>query len=191
MQIIGLVGNKGVGKDTVAKYFIDNGYKQVAFADTLKEALKVLFNWNDELHNQDKKEAVDNEWGVSPRQMLQLLGTEFLRDKCSEYLDTTIEYNKQKRKFSYHIKKLFLDIKDDIYKGKKFIFSDIRFQDELDFVKLIGGTIIKIERNVIKNEFSKHISESNIDKLKYIDYVIENNNTINHLYKKINILFNN
>lgn len=188
MQIIGLVGNKGVGKDTVAKYFIDEEYNKVAFADTLKESLKVLFNWDDELYDQKKKEMEDEKWGVSPRTMLQLLGTDFLRNYCKKYLDTSIVYKGGKETFSYHIKKLFLDIREDIEKGKKFIFSDIRFQDELNFVKLIGGTIFKIERNVGKNKFSSHESEMNIDSLERIDYTIENNSTINNLYKKLSII---
>lgn len=188
MQIIGLIGNKGVGKDTVAKYFIDEEYKQVAFADTLKESLKVLFNWDDELQDQNKKELTDEIWGVSPRTMLQLLGTDFLRHYCDKYLDTSIIYKGKKETFSYHIKKLFLDIREDIEKGKKFIFSDIRFQDELNFVKLIGGTIFKIERSVKKNKFSNHESEKNIDYIEGVNYVIENNGTIKQLYKKLSKL---
>ena len=57
MQIIGLCGNKGSGKDTFANYLVETeGYIKVAFADYIREALKILFDWNEDNFSQELKE---------------------------------------------------------------------------------------------------------------------------------------
>jgi len=43
MTIIGLIGNKYVGKDTIADHFVKNGFKKISFA--------CLFNYDDEQLN--------------------------------------------------------------------------------------------------------------------------------------------
>jgi hypothetical protein len=69
----------------------------------------------------------------------------------------------------------------------KIVFSDIRFQDELDYIKKLNGVIIRINRsNNIQNEFNNHLSEQCINKLNNIDIEIENNLTINDLNNKVN-----
>lgn len=186
-MIIGLVGNKGVGKDTVADYLVIHNYQKFAFAGILKEATKILFNWSDEkvINN---KELLDENWNVTPREILQLLGTECLRDIISPKINTTITFNGNTKSFSFHVKRLFLDIKELIKLNQNIVISDIRFQDEIDFVKFIGGNIIKIDRKIEKNKFSQHKSENYVDKLKGIDSIIDNNSTLKKLYDNIHLL---
>jgi hypothetical protein len=193
MTIIGLCGLKGSGKDTVADMLVQNdNYIKVAFADFIKNALKELFDWDDLSFEQNKKEEIDPYWGVTPRKMCQELGTEFLRVHCKDMISTkfllpnNIEYEG-----SFHIKRLNKEICKYIAHNKNIniIFSDIRFQDELDYVKSLGGVIVKINRgNSNKNEFSDHISEKNIDSLQNIDYKIDNDSTIPDLVKKVNLI---
>jgi len=48
-MIIGLIGNKRVGKDTVADYICEKfQFKKYAFADGVKDTCKVLFNFTDD-----------------------------------------------------------------------------------------------------------------------------------------------
>ena len=190
MVIIGLVGNKNVGKDTVADYFVKHGFKKITFASSLKKATGELFNWDERQLNEDK-EIIDKNWGIAPRRILQILGTEFLREYCKDIIDTSISYNNEKKVFSYHIKKLFLDNKNDIIMNKNIIISDIRFLNEYNFVKWIGGKIIKINRNVKNNDFSNHKSEISVNNIKKFDYSIDNNFTLGHLYKTINLILEN
>lgn len=50
MVLIGLVGLKITGKDTMADYLVDNcDYDKIAFADPIKEILNILFGWDKEL----------------------------------------------------------------------------------------------------------------------------------------------
>lgn len=174
MPVIGLVGNKRVGKDTCADYLVSKGYTKLSFAHFLKESLKILFDWTDEHFNDDNKEKIDPYWNVSPRYMCQNLGT-YLRDNMKEFIEGK----------SFHIKRLHKVVQE--LHTDKIVFSDIRYQDELNYVfSLNYGTIIKITRNNVQlNEYSNHQSETGIDSLMYIDYHIENNSTKEELFKKI------
>ena len=45
-MIIGLSGTIGCGKDTVADYLVNiHRFKREAFANSLKEAMAVIFGW--------------------------------------------------------------------------------------------------------------------------------------------------
>ena len=162
-------------------------FKKISFATSLKKSLACLFNWDDEQLN-NQKEIVDKDWDITPRRMCQLLGTEFLRFYCKDIINTKIIFKDEEKEFSYHIKKLFLDNKKNILNNENIIISDIRFQDEYDFVKMIGGITIKINRNVEKNIYSNHDSEININKMINFDYEIDNNFSLGHLYKTINLI---
>lgn len=186
-MIIGLVGEKNVGKDLTASFFESNGFTKLTFSRTLKEAVKILFNWSDKQVNEDK-EIVDPNWNIAPREILQLLGTEFLRFKLGNKLNNEIEFKGMKQEFSFHIKNLFLQNKKLFDEGKNIIISDIRFIDEYNFIKWLGGKIIKINRNIKCNEFSNHISETEIDNFKKYDFTIENNFSIGHLRKVVNLI---
>lgn len=185
MTLVLLVGKKGSGKDTAADYLVKKGWIKVSFADILKEGLKVLFNFNDDQLWGDKKEELDNFWGICPRYLLQSLGTDFLRDYIKDHINLEIKIKNNKYKFSYHIKRLHQKVEALLKQGHNVVVADTRFQDEINWGKLMEGQTIKIIRSNIKmNEYSKHKSE-NIDILKKIDYVIENNSSLENLYKKI------
>ena len=187
-MIIGILGNKNVGKDTLADYLVSTeGFKKISFATNLKKCLAVMFNWNDNNFSLENKEKKDSVWNVSPRKMLQLLGTEFLREYCKDIIDCKINFNDKEEVFSYHIKKLFLDNKELFDNNENIVISDVRFPDEVKFIKWLNGKIIKLERNdAIVNKFNNHLSENQVNNLEY-DVKIENNFTKEHLYKIINI----
>ena len=191
MQIIGLCGNKGCGKDTFANYLVQtDNYIKVAFADYIRESLKVLFDWNEENFSQKLKEENDEYWGVSPRKMMQELGTEFLRFHCKNMISEEFYLpNGNMYKSTFHIKRLNKDITKyyNIDNNVKIIISDLRFQDEVDYVKELGGTVIRINREVEKNNFSNHASENQIDNLKSIDINLVNDKDIDHYIKKVRL----
>ena len=59
----------------------------------------------------------------------------------------------------------------------------------MDYIKKLGGTIIKVVRpSLNNNEFSQHISEKNISSLINVDYEVVNDHNIHHLYKKTCII---
>ena len=81
MTLLGLLGRKRVGKDTVADHLVQEyGYQKISMADPLKDVLRVLFLFGDEQLYGDLKEVIDERWGISPRQALQFVGTNIFRD---------------------------------------------------------------------------------------------------------------
>ena len=79
-MIIGIIGKKRVGKDTVADYLVtEYGFEKMALADPMKKAVKEIFLMTDEQLWGSKKDEVDERYGVSPRRILQVFGTELFQ----------------------------------------------------------------------------------------------------------------
>lgn len=180
-NIIGITGRKFSGKDTLGNYFVEKkNYIRFAYADSLKNATKAIFDFTEEQLNGSLKETVDNFWNVTPRQVLQFVGTDLFRNHCSELLPDigkNIWIQVVKRKITNKIKE---------NPDAKIIITDIRFENELNLIRELGGCIIKVKRDsIISND--NHESEKYIDDL-YCDILVENNGTIEELYRKIDEL---
>ena len=73
-------------------------------------------------------------------------------------------------------------------KHKDVIVSDVRFENEAQCIRDMGGVLIYIDR--YSENQDEHESEKNIEKIK-CDYVIKNKKTIIDLYKnfdKLNLI---
>ena len=74
--IIGIAGKKGHGKDTVGNFLISfRGYKKLSFAEPIKKACQEIFMFTEDQLNGNDKENIDPYWNVTPRQVLQYVGT--------------------------------------------------------------------------------------------------------------------
>jgi hypothetical protein len=92
-KIIAICGAKRSGKDVLADYLVKKyNYERLAFADPLKLTVKNLFNFDDdqlgigEDKGTDKKDIIDERWGITPRAALQFFGTEIMQEKIQELL---------------------------------------------------------------------------------------------------------
>jgi hypothetical protein len=169
-MIIGIAGKKGTGKDTAAEYISKTfNLKKVSFAGPIKAALNIIFDWTDDVWKQDKKELIDNRWGISPRQAAQHLGTEWaqfgLSDSFSQYAYTT------GRKL--WVRRVLTD---------NIVISDVRFPHEAEAIWEYGGITIKLERNT--DTVDLHPSEVEIDDIPN-QFVITNNETVEVLYERL------
>ena len=175
-MIIGFLGKKGSGKDTIAKMLIDNDdYIKYAFADPLKNSLKELFGFDDEQLDGDKKEAIDNNWNVTPREVMQFFGTEIMQYKIQELIPDC--------KRNFFVKRFENFIKKST--NKNIIVTDVRFQHEVDSILKNSGIVIKINRINNNNNFIEHQSEKDIENIINFSYEINNNDTQDMAYKKI------
>jgi hypothetical protein len=148
----------------------------MSFADPLKQASGILFGFSDEQLYGDLKEEVDPSWGITPRLVFQWFGTEIFRSEISTILPE-IKNNFWVESFrARYINMLKTN------PNAKVVVADVRFQNEIDVIHKLGGTIIKIDRPSIKNE-DTHASED-IDSLTNFDLLIKNEGTIEDLYKK-------
>lgn len=141
-MLIGLVGLKGSGKDTVARTLqYEYGFKKDSFAKPLKDIAAILFGYNRKLvegdtsESREWREQPDLYWSqvlgrtVSPRSLLQELGTEVFRNNFCQTV--WIDHFKQK------------------YEGKEacdIVISDVRFGNEMRAIGDLGGVLIRIKR---------------------------------------------
>tara|TARA_Y100000389_G_scaffold201557_1_gene244530 strand:- start:956 stop:1543 length:588 start_codon:yes stop_codon:yes gene_type:complete len=173
-MIIGFLGKKMCGKDTACNYLIKNyEYNKISFAEPLKKCIKELFGFtNNQLYSHEK-EVTDTYWGIKPREAMQFIGTDIVRDTFPKKLLPKIQND-------FWIKRADLLYKQNP-NNNKIVFSDVRFQNEVDYIHSIGGIIVKINRNNIKN-FDAHKSEIEIDSINNYDILIDNNSSLSDLY---------
>ena len=182
-KLIGILGRKRCGKDTIGNYAIANyDYKRYAFADPIKDILKIMFDFDEKQLNENK-EQIDERWGVSPRTILQHFGTEICRNDLTKYIK-----NIKLEDDTLWIKlfRIFYEKNHD----KDIIITDVRFLDEINAIKSMGGKILKVNRTNI--EYDIHSSEKDIDNhdSDLIDYNIDNNNTLDDLYSQVDTILN-
>ena len=129
IKIVGISGKKFNGKDTLGVYFITKyGFKRIAFADALKDACKAIFNFSNEQLYGNEKEIIDPYWNVTPRKVLEYLGTDLCRNQLGNILpdvgsDLWVKVAKKK-------------IEDTLKQNPnaKFVFTDVRFENECKLV---------------------------------------------------------
>ena len=110
------------------------------------------------------KNKVVNLVKLTPRKLLQLLGTECGR----QIIHPNIWVNS-----------LFADYKKD----SNWIITDVRFTNEAQTIKDRGGIMIRINRPLYRLD-DQHPSETALDNYNF-DYVIENEGSIDELVQKI------
>lgn len=137
MQLIGVAGRAGAGKDTIAEWFgMAHDAVLVTFAHAIKDTIVRTFQdfgltWE---HFRDRrlKEAEIPGIGRSPRELAQLLGTEFGR-RASPTLWIDLLERRLRQNYIWDM---------DGY----VVVHDVRFDDEADWVRRNGGIIIHVER---------------------------------------------
>lgn len=143
-MLIGVVGFLGSGKGTVADILVEEyGYQKFAFADVLKDTVSVMFDWPRPLLEGDTdesrkfRETIDNFWNeklfntlgksVTPRYILQLMGTEAGRDVFG--------------------KDIWVSTLEKRISGiKNVVISDVRFPNEIEFIRKMHGMVTRVVR---------------------------------------------
>ena len=188
MVLIGLMAGKGSGKSTAANYMINNyNFVEKSMAEPLKKACKELFLFTDDqlFGTQEQKETPDPRWfGCSPRKALQYVGTDLIRNNLDNIMPGL-----DKNIFIHHFK---LWYEQEMRKNPNIcvVISDIRYQNEADFIHELGGILIKIIRHFEKT-VDMHSSEIELQSITTYDHLIENIGTLPEYYSKLdNILVN-
>ena len=205
-MIIGFVGLIGAGKDTAADYLVNfHGFRRDSFANTLKDAVANVFGWDRTLLEGRTKEArewreqVDTWWAerlnmpkLTPRWVLQYWGTEVCRHGFHDDIWIASVENKMRK------------TADNI------VISDVRFPNEIKAIHNAGGLVIRVKRGEdpawfeAAASFNKGpngnatwaLSKNKLEQLKIhasetswvggnIDYVINNDTTIDELFSSI------
>lgn len=169
MKIFVICGKARHGKDTTAliidKYFEKNNKKVInlQYSSYLKEYAKRITGW-------------DGSEETKPRELLQYLGTEYIRKEIDNL---------------FFVKRMIGDLK--VY-SKYFdvaTISDARMVEEIDELKKEFSNVyaIKVVRpnfdNGLSAEQQKHATEIALDNYDKIDHVLLNDGTLEDLEKKI------
>ena len=210
-MIVGVTGLIGSGKDTIANYLTTfHGFKKESFANSLKDAVAHVFGWDREMlegttkSSREWREQVDPWWAerldmpnLTPRWILQYWGTEVCRKGFHD--DIWIAALEHK----------LLKSTDNV------VISDCRFANEVKAIKNAGGITIRVMRGpepewydaaiqynkgpngnslwalskAKLEKFKIHASEYSSVGLSY-DYYLENNGSIDDLYKQVESIIN-
>lgn len=140
-MIIGVAGRAGVGKSTLAEHIaLKHGFVEYNFADPLKQMLEVI--GIDTLN----KSATPAGLGVTVRELLQTLGTDWGRNTVSE--DFWIRIACQKV-------------------GGNTVIGDVRFQNEVDWILSRGGLVLGVHREMDGSDH--HASENQaLSRVKWV-----------------------
>lgn len=174
-MIVAITGKKHAGKTTAAQYLVDtHGFREYAFAEPMKISLMVIFDWTSRHVYGDLKEELDPRWGISPRQALQHIGTEWgqfgLPAAFPEFAQVTGRKLWVRRFAAIHAR---------AHRCTRWVISDLRFPHELEELRRIDDTlVVKIVRPGHESG-DTHASEQ-IDEIEP-DQTIINDGTIEQL----------
>ena len=190
-MIVGICGLIGSGKDTIADHLVqDHNFVKISFADKLKDTVATLFDWDrtllDGKTEQSRlwREQEDPYWSkelkkkVTPRYVLQVFGTECMRDGFYDGIWVSM------------LKKKVTENPDT-----NWVIPDVRFENEVKVLNDIGGEVWWVKRGQIPMWFRMyqdigqkpkdiHPSEWQWARSKF-HKVFDNDSTINSLKSQV------
>ena len=160
--LIGIAGRARSGKDTVANFIVAaiGGYRY-SFADPIRAMLAPLGVDMSDPYWQALKEEPIPALGVSPRRMMQTLGTEWGRQLINPDLWLIMAHRRL------------------LQNGPGMIISDVRFDNEAAWIRKHGGRIIHVIRPDTK-AVEAHASEDGIE-MQDTDARLFNSGTLEEL----------
>lgn len=178
-MIIGLTGQARSGKDTIGNYLANqHGAICTSFAAPIRMFVSELCGYSSLSKLEAHKDEAHPLFQVSPRYMMQTLGTEWGRNLVDPELWTKIvrrriEVFKQQNQFEKVPGILAI--------------TDIRFENEAELIREQGGTIWHIRRpDATLAAASNHSSEAGVAVFP-MDTVIANESTRGALYNCVEI----
>jgi len=187
--IVGLTGYRGSGKDAVANLLCQrHGFVRRAFADRLKEAAGLIYGLSHEqLHGDYRaKETVDPYLGLTPRFILQQLGTEVARcihpDTWIIGLENWLYEDVQ--------------VQATARRPLRYVVPDVRFPNEAVALRAAErpwghGRIVAVvgRRAPPAEDVDQHASETNVEELiAASDFAVNNSGDFSALRARVDAL---
>lgn len=214
MLIIGLAGQAGVGKDTIADYLVQHyGFVKFAFSDGLYWEVQRAFGLEDQTLLRDRatkeepserlalKHCTDKDFVAVARRMIAELhpDTFFVLENVELSPRQVLQWwgtdYRRAQNDNYWIKLTAAFIEQMHFhppypelRPSLFVEVGTRFENERGWIKSMGGNIWHVHRG---DETQKHAHVSAVP-LPVLDYEREifNNGTVDQLHEAIDMLFN-
>lgn len=211
IPLVGFVGLKRSGKDTAAQALVDRGWTRMAFADPLKDmSMKLRGVWVEvpegvhldgavpvmrdsmghggsfaQYHYVVEALGMEQAKDLVPdvRRVLQTLGTDCVRGTFGP--EAWVELAEQ-------------NIHEALTRGESVVLTDVRFDEELDLVRRLGGIMIGVWRGdldslgeALESEGERvggdtHESETNTyHLLDWCDFIVCNRGSIDDLHRGV------
>ena len=169
--LIGLIGLKQSGKDTFADYLVEkHHFKKLAFAEPVKQICRTMFLLTEaQLNDPHQKEVVDARWGISPRQMMQKVGTDMVRQVWGD---------------DFWVKNMDIRHRQQIGIDGNVVVSDVRFPNEAKWVRDRGGLLVRIEDGR-RQPTDSHPSETSQASIGEDVCVFNEKNGLDKFYEKV------
>ena len=128
VKLIGISGLAHTGKDTLANFLKEKRKEIVieSFATPIKEIMVNYFGFTrEQVYDQRLKEIEDKFWNITPRKLMQLIGTEMFR-----------------KNFRYDVWVKVFEKKILNNPNNFFVVADVRFNNEAEMVIRNNGIVI-------------------------------------------------
>lgn len=169
MHLIGITGKARAGKDSLASCLAtEEGDVRGSFARPIKEGLSTILDVPLEFLESTAKDEQLEGFDFSPRRAMQTLGTEWGRS-----LDEDIWIKLQEKRFKKYAQ-------DPHRKDCFYVISDVRFNNEAEWVISMGGIVVRVMRDNLP-DVEGHSSEQGVS-VSLIDEIVINNGGFNHLH---------
>lgn len=170
----------GSGKSAAAAHLVtEHGFQLVKFAAPLKDMTRALLpHLGVEPHlverhvEGDRKEALLPGFGsLSARRIMQTLGTEWGRDTIRRDFWTAIVRER---------------CEAEMATGRSVVIDDMRYRNEYDTIRDIGGLVYRIVRPDAGSDVTGHNSEGELDQVAMPE--IWNRQGLDRLHEKLDLL---
>lgn len=191
--VIGVTGKKRHGKDTVAEYLTTKrGYTRIALADELKRMVLDLdplvvvpdsHTVGTDLHPSEvyRLSVLVERFGMEAmknvpevRRLLQVMGTEVIRYRDPDFWVRTLH-------------KRLRDLEAETGVAGLWVVPDIRYDNEAEWIKSLGGTVIQVVRPGI-DDGDSHASEAGISS-EFLDATVLNDGGVDDLFRGLDGLW--
>lgn len=144
--LVGLTGRKRSGKSTVARILCErHGFVELSFANPIREFVARLL-WPNGTGALERNKEAPIDWldGITPRQMMQTLGTEWGRQMV--HPDLWVRACMHRLEYT---------------RCPRIVISDVRFPNEAKAIRERGGVIVEVWRDEAPTG-DDHISEAGL-----------------------------
>lgn len=191
--LLGLAGRSGAGKDTVADILCEAyQFHRLAFADPLRAEIATAFGVDLSIFANDAKSrrlpalAIDRCTDIDFRAAVGKLGVNFTAPRSPREIMRWwgTEYRRAQHPY-YWTRKASDTLHQAMRNGfRRIVITDVRFQNEADFVHFYNGRLWQIKRATADYEPVTHLSEAEIGELQP-DVVIDNNRSVSTLVSTV------